>query len=571
MDYNSATKQRFKELRTGADGKLSADWQLTDTKLLDAVKISTPPLHSIPIIFIPGIMGSNLADMKENPIWLLDSIKSIPMKLAWNWSPRSAGARQTILHPNRTKVYCSGAVPNENTALGLKKQDFLNRGWGEVSEASYGKFLLWLDMKMNASRNPIAWTDFSTSLEQEAKDYAEQIKARLQPGVKMTMHGLPDSAAARKINPITSDDLLKRAKSNYPVYAFGYNWLDNNQAAAELLKKRVEMIIKENNKGASKCTQVILVTHSMGGLVARACAQLDGMTQKIVGIVHGVMPAIGAAVAYRRCKVGMGDESFGAGLVIGSNGQEVTAVFAQSPGALQLLPSKDYGTNWLQISDTDDKVISSFPKSDPYSEIYLQQDRWWALINEEWLSPEGGKAINWDIFKKNIQAARKFHDTYSGKYHHNTFTFYGAGKEIQSYEKITWEVKKGIRPEKNDVGPQISEVIVLGNKDARTDGSNRLFIGGSTMLSTSLRGDASVAHFRETSFWEIRCLRWNSNGDGTVCSLSGRAPLLTGGANILQQFELSGVEHEPAFRDYPSAQIVTYYAITKLCTMADRS
>jgi hypothetical protein len=155
MDYNSATKQRFRELRPDADGKLVADWQLTDTKLLDAVKLTLPPAHAIPIIFVPGIMGSNLADNRDMPVWLLNSTGKFPVGLAWNWFLRSAGERQLILHPMRTKVYKFGAVPDDDIVPGLGKRDYVKRGWGEVSEASYHKFLLWLDAKMNASRDPL--------------------------------------------------------------------------------------------------------------------------------------------------------------------------------------------------------------------------------------------------------------------------------------------------------------------------------------------------------------------------------------------------------------------------------
>ncbi len=572
MDYNSTTKQRFKELRPDADGKLATSWQLTDTKLLDTVQLSLPPPHSIPIIFVPGIMGSNLADDDGRPVWLLDSIKSIPVKLAWNWSPRTAGERQKILHPSRTRIYKEGAVPHENDALGLKKKDFLSRGWGEVSEASYHRFLIWLDTKMNVSRNPMRWEDFSPSGEKINNDHFAYLKKNMQSGINMIMQGLPELAeAGTKVESIKSDELVKRSKSIYPVYAFGYNWLDTNAVAADFLKDRIIRVINENNKGSVKCTQVILVTHSMGGLVARACSQLPEMTQKIVGIVHGVMPATGAAVAYRRCKVGMRDEDFGAGLVIGSDGKEVTAVFAQSPGALQLLPSEQYGTNWLRISDSNGKIISALPKKDPYEEIYLQRRYWWSLIKEEWLSPVGGNSIQWGIFEKNVKLAKNFHRTLAGKFHHNTFSFYGGGNERKSFENIIWVVKKGVIGESEGKAPLMDEITHLVHQAVRTNGSNNLFVGGRSMVTTSARGDSSTAYVQELSHWEIRCSGRNSTGDGTVPSISGRAPRAFGGSSVLQQFELPGVEHEPAFRDFPLAQTVAYYAITKLAALADRS
>lgn len=572
MDYNTVTKPRFKEMRPGADGKLMTEWQLTDTKLTDTVKLILPPPHAVPIIFIPGIMGSNLSNSENKPIWLLDSVKTVPVGLAFSFLRKNAGERQRLLHPARTRVYNGGAVPKENAVLGLTQQDFVSRGWGEISQASYQSFLVWLDTKMNASRDPMAWNDFSPQNGKVNDDPTAYLKKDLLPGIVMNMHGLPEMAEPGvKVELIRSDELIKRSKSTYPVYAFGYNWLDTNLAAAESLAKKIKSVIKENNKGPVKCTQVILVTHSMGGLVARACCEIEGMKQKIVGVVHGVMPATGAAVAYRRCKVGMWDEDPGAALVIGSDGKEVTAVFAQSPGALQLLPSEDYGTNWLQIADPSGNSITNFPTKDPYEEIYLQRGRWWSLIREEWLAPHDGVAIKWDIYARNIDLASDFHKNIAGKYHHNTYIFYGGGKQKKSFEKIIWKLKSGSHPKGENKVPTYSEVVNFGNSAIRTDGSNNLYVGGASGITTSTRGDSSNAHYHESSFWEIRCTKWNSEGDGTVPSKSGRVPRSAGGKSILQQFELAGVEHEPAYESYPVARVVTYYAITKLAALADRS
>jgi hypothetical protein len=161
----------------------------------------------------------------------------------------------------------------------------------------------------------------------------------------MSMQGLPTQGEKGPMH-LLSDDLIARARFRMPVYACGYNWLDSNIEAAKRLRQRIVDVIKENSHEHSRCSQVILVTHSMGGLVARACQQLDGMQEAIAGIVHGVMPSVGAAVAYRRCKIGMADEDPAAAMVIGRTGQEVTAVFAQAPGALQLLPARQYRSGW---------------------------------------------------------------------------------------------------------------------------------------------------------------------------------------------------------------------------------
>jgi hypothetical protein len=566
VDYASSKKQRSGELYPGRNGRLQAEWQLTDTRLLDAVRLTLPPSSVIPIIFVPGVMGSNLSNLKNEPVWLLNSFKGIPAGLAWGWAGKKAGARQAILHPARTRVYRGGAVP-EVSVPGQGPLHYLKRGWGEVSEASYHKFLLWLDGKMNAVRNPAEWEDFSLDSLSSASTQGAQLGKKLPNGISMKMQGLPAVAEREhSVEPVKSDDLLKRSKSIFPVYAFGYNWLESNHIASELLRQRILKVIAENNVGEIKCQQVIIVTHSMGGLVARACSQLPEMSGKIVGIVHGVMPATGAAVAYRRCKVGMRDEDFGAGLVIGSNGKEVTAVFAQAPGVLQLLPSEEYGLKWMSVCDELGKPVVSLPIADPYEEIYLQRDKWWGLVAEEWLSPKDGMPISWDVFSKNVKQAKEFHHTISRHYHHNTYVFYGGGTGRESFEKIRWELKKGTLP-----GPNASNVSTLKFSAVRTDGSNKLHVGGGQITRTTSRGDAPVLIETEESQWTIKCAMPDSAGDGTVPARSGREPRHSGGRSILQQFELSGIKHEPAYRDYPSAQIVVYYAVTKLAAMADLS
>lgn len=572
MDYSSSKKQRFAELKPGANGRLEAEWRLTDTKLLDAVGLTVPSFRVLPIVFVPGIMGSNLCNLRKEPVWLLNETGNIPVSLAWNWMTKQAGARQAVLHPERTSVYSLGAVPKGDSKSRVTSEVYLKRGWGEISEASYHKFLLWIEEKLSGALNPLDWDDFSNpSINSDATAKAKLVR-KLPSGLSMKMLGLPAIAEqGHAVEPITSDELIRRAKFSFPIYACGYNWLASNKEAAKRLKNRIEKIIVENNVGDIKCSQVILVTHSMGGLVARACTQLPDMSRKIAGIVHGVMPATGAAVAYRRCKVGMKDEDTVAGLVIGSTGKEVTAVFSQSPGALQLLPAENYGNKWLEISDPAGKTLAALPLADPYEEIYLERKKWWGLVREEWLSPKDGMPISWDNYLVNVKLAKEFHRYIAGKFHHNTYVFYGGGAEKGSFAKVKWKIKKGVPPEKNNKNYRSADILSLQHSDIRTDGSNNLYVGGETITRTVNRGDASVLITVETSDWEIRCDHHDSAGDGTVPSCSGHDPRRSAGRSLLQQFELTGIQHEPAYKKSPIAQCVTYYAITKLAAKADLS
>ena len=131
------------------------------------------------------------------------------------------------------------------------------------------------------------------------------------------------------------------------MHALGYNWLQSNGVAAK---------------------------------------QLAG---RIIGIVHSVMPVIGAAAAYRRMRAGFEGGGI-ADWVIGNQGSEVTPVLANAVGGLQLLPCEAYGNDWLKIVGHNGEVLKSLPKNgDPYEEIYKRTDVWWGLLREAWINPAG--------------------------------------------------------------------------------------------------------------------------------------------------------------------------------------
>ena len=97
----------------------------------------------------------------------------------------------------------------------------------------------------------------------------------------------------------------------------------------------------------------------MGGLVTRAYAKNN--ENKIIGIIHGVQPVSGAPVVYRRMRGGTEVESYGDGIlmnwaaakVLGYNAADITAVMANAPGCLELLPNKNYPKECLKVQMKD--------------------------------------------------------------------------------------------------------------------------------------------------------------------------------------------------------------------------
>jgi pimeloyl-ACP methyl ester carboxylesterase len=567
-------------------------WTLTPSHITDPVHCILPPDGVLPVIFVPGIMGSNLKSKSEDlelsgiPVWRLDAgFLGKNMWLATNWIRKSAGVRQKVLHPLRTDVDNQGAVPRRSAgtvivsperdkkaaAQALAKR-YEERGWGEVSETSYHAFLLWLEDTLNSEFLPHKWPQFDIRpehLHTVAVEPGPTPITLLKPGIPIAMPGLGANLASQ-LPPVISDELLARGDYRMPVHACGYNWLDSNKVAAQRLAERIDELMHQYGRN---CQQVILVTHSMGGLVARRCAQLPGMEAKIAGVVHGVMPATGAPVAYRRCKVGMSDEDPIAGAVIGPTGQEVTAVFAQAPGALQLLPTQDYSPGWLRL--IDNQGISAMPRQpvkDPYEEIYLRRDRWWGLLREEWLAPKDGDPITWETFADNIKKAKTFHQRISGSYHPQTYVYYGSEDKHPSFESITWEMQRGSRLN----GPYGSypDSFTVSNFEmhqVRDDGRSPVYVGGHEQSIPPMRGDPDApVKTVQTSYWELHCKMQDGSGDGTVPVSSGSAPIKQArNGGVRQQIKAPGFDHEASYAN-PLTQQFTLYSIIKIAANAKR-
>jgi pimeloyl-ACP methyl ester carboxylesterase len=569
-------------------------WTLTPSHITDPVHCILPPDGVLPVIFVPGIMGSNLKSKpekgkdkkKEGPVWRLDAgFMGKNMWLAKNWIFKTAGERQKILHPLRAEVDRDGAVPKlavgtvitqpeldkKKAALALTKR-YRERGWGEVSETSYHAFLLWLEETLNNQFLPHQWPQFDVRpehLHTVAVEPGPTHITRLKTEIPIAMPGLGANLASQ-LPSIISDELLARGDYRMPVHACGYNWLDSNKIAAQRLAERIDELMHQYGRN---CQQVILVTHSMGGLVARRCAQLPGMSAKIAGVVHGVMPATGAPVAYRRCKVGMSDEDPIAGAVIGPTGQEVTAVFAQAPGALQLLPTQDYAPGWLRL--IDNHGLSAMPRQpvkDPYEEIYLRRDRWWGLLREEWLAPKDGDPITWETFAENILEAKELHQKISGSYHPQTYVYYGSEAKYPSFESITWQMERGSRLNgPHGSYPDSFTVSNLEMHQVRDDGRSPVYVGGHEQPIPPMRGDPDApVKTVKTSYWELHCKMQDGSGDGTVPVSSGSAPIKHArNGGVRQQIKAPGFDHEASYAN-PLTQQFTLYSIIKIAAKAKR-
>jgi len=400
-----------------------------------------PPVKAIPVIFLPGVMGTNLMGSGEggdNPIWRGDS----ELKVYGQWAGKSGGKRRELLNPDTTKVDNRGDI-NQTIYSPISDDGKLfptrrERGWGEVLSFSYGKFLSVLQGALLDD-----WQQDLVNYGKSAPD---------KNGVLSQLVG--KSLSGGKDAEITGESVLTQEELNhfqnflFPVHVYGYNWLQDNKTSAEGLVAFIDSTIKLYNNHCGHGMpfppgqeKVIIVTHSMGGLVARYASQVCGAKDKILGIVHGVIPDLGSPAAYRRMKVGAKQEGM-AGAVLGNTAKELMPVLARAPAPLQLLPSAKYlaGAPWLTVEGAgkDGSDVKLPQTRDPFGEIYLNKTLWYRLYESDIIDKdENIYNQNWkeyfDLMKDKV---RPFITDLDNKYHLNTYVFYGH--KIDSDGTLTW-------------------------------------------------------------------------------------------------------------------------------------
>jgi pimeloyl-ACP methyl ester carboxylesterase len=535
------------------DGSWTGRTVLTPTALKTRGMFTLPSPKVVPVIVVPGIMGSNLRAANDparpangvrkrgEQAWRPPNGPSEGIMAVYTWKSRDPVTRQKVLDSETLEVDDSGEInlPLEARNYGTTEGEVRDRHWGEVHWDSYGNLLYGLEVWLNHT--------FETDPLDNARVVCRHWKQVMD--YDATQWGV------RTIEKLTEKELEKHAGYYYPVYACGYNWLESCEESAKRLARRIESTIAFWNKGGRECKQVILVTHSMGGLVARACAKQ--IPHRILGVIHGVMPALGAPACYRR--IACGTESWspsnGAGAnveagfvadILGSRPELTMPVMATAAGPLQLLPNHLYPRPWLHVcllSRVNNKDVprdlAHLPTGNPY-DLYRDTHSWYRLIDPQLVDPAGkykGVLGVQDRIRKTIQSAEHFHrevlDTY---YHPNTYAFYGADPAHMSFGSVRWV--------------------------ARDPGAGAVF------TEANLRG-AALTGYRQTVGRRVKVegktaldfvpARQDTRGDGTVPAQSGAGPR----GKVKQLFEIRGLDHQETFNN-EAVLLLTQHLVAKL-------
>jgi pimeloyl-ACP methyl ester carboxylesterase len=500
-----------------------------------------PSNSIIPVMVVPGIMGSNLRAKRHPRTGKERNNEIAPGKPAWRppntmpgglwdalvWDSYEPTKRQRLLDPDTLEVDADGPphIPHRDGRLHVHPKLARERGWGELHADSYGELLCALETRLN-----------QTFQHDDASN-----ERRIRRHWQDVMACDPAKWGMARMRPLTETQLEKHARHYYPVYGVGYNWLESCEQGARRLERRIVETIAYWTGMGRTCAQVILVTHSMGGLVARACARR--IPEKIAGVIHGVMPALGAPAAYRRMTCGTEVQDVVgkfAAKILGATTYDTTPVLATAPGALELLPNHLYPGPWLHArvvhaagaaggreTAVDYLHLPDEARPDPYK-LYRDMASWYRLIDPALADPAGKYSEQpggvMEAIKDAIDAAERFHTKYLGDYYHpNTYAFYGDDPHQLAFGQVRW----------------------LGRKDA----GSRTALTPANVRHASFaghqRGAGRVVHIDPDCPLLFKPEPPESRGDRTVPAQSGAGP--AGKVQLL--FRTQGYDHQGAYNN----------------------
>jgi pimeloyl-ACP methyl ester carboxylesterase len=606
--------RNVKTMTQSVGGAMEGEFHLTPahTEQRETIFLA-PPNRVIPVIFLPGIMGSNLrmsrrrkGDLKsqDDIAWRPDNLGASTLltkvRKAAYLNPQK---RQMKLDPDETEVdyyrYTenqgrfdpSGAISQQSDIRHSNVPDFLPdvglltsddlfvgldlskkppnaataaqkarwRGWSEISFGDYGGALSTLERRLNHIISALYGLDMFWISNDSANSQLVSVT-----GTSPKLWGAPNAAA------LEQKEVLRVANCLYPVHAMGYNWLQSNAVSAKKTAVRIRDLIKTYQAHGHKCDKVILVTHSMGGILARALIhpEMGGINDCVLGIYHSVQPVYGSAAAYKRVRSGVDGHS-PAAAVIGNTGQDVTAVFANAPGPLELLPTPEYGHNWLKVQDRDGKILTQWPAdtgvsgspgnatktqgatTTPVDDIYTQEpENWWRLINPDWINPAGRTfrdSSATESVNEKIANAQSFHAEINNTFHAHTYASYGADVKNLTYGNVIYKIE-----------PLSFEDINVNTAAAAAKESPLLW----KLVSEDGTGELIVS-LKDRRKFRLKLLPPQDAGDGTVPSYYSAAKV-----KATVHFVQIGYDHQGSYKA-DAVGVSMLYAMIKIANTAE--
>ncbi|GEM_PF-2611795 len=318
---------------------------------------------TIPIIFVPGVMGSRLHFPGLDQSWDPDSSWAMV-----HWVTVGAETARVELG-----VGTPAEVMTDGSSLTQAQRD---RGWGNVAWSFYGTFV---------------------------RDLEGQTFGRYTT----------------------------------PVYVIGYDWRQSNRDSGRAVATRINEILE-----IEETEKFIMISHSMGGLVTRAClhdtANNHGVHDKCMGIVHIAQPVHGGVVLVRRMFSGSTSELDGGYLfstILGDTREKSLTISANMAGPLQLLVTPNYlnpaGQDWYSRRTFEDPAAGFTAWTGRTWDHYLSP------VSPPGLLPPATEPYSPSVaartqLTRNIRLAAAFHDWIGVWKHPQTWSIYATGGTVDT-------------------------------------------------------------------------------------------------------------------------------------------
>ena len=489
------------------DGTPVASAVLTPDSDRCVKEIHCDPRTPIPVIFLPGVMGSLLANSQNGrEVWYPPNMDGVASGLAAFFAVlrgwlRGAASRAARFDPEPAVVDPRGPLISIDEAkLGIDAAEARRRGWSTLHRWSYQPTLEWLQGALN---KPMQYGD---PIGEWANGSEDGEKSALKPvlGTHPSEYG---GYGAGEALTLDSEVFKTFVSYRYPVYAIGYNFLQSNELSARDVLDGVDFEDKRRKKKTrimgireicreNHTDKAIIVTHSMGGLVARMAAVLCGGADDMLAVLHGAQPATGAPVFARRFRAGgegrSGLERFINQSLFGANAREFIAVASYAQGPMELAPMPDYnnGEPWWIVVDAKGRERLRFPETSALEDLYVS-DAWYGLLPDPKLLDPAGVVAKYlkrtktklDVhgyYKRTMELVVERQAALANSYHPNTVAMFGSGAlKSPRYEA-------GERGAKREVSASEHELLTFGKviwqgdipEDASADELKRANLGG---------------------------------------------------------------------------------------------
>jgi len=486
----------------------------------------------IPILFIPGVMGTRLYSTKQHKVvWDPPNGFWEGLGAAYTYHGKNTQDRVTELDATQTVV--AGSVPGNIDSLNGLNQ--ARKGWNALYSSSYFPFMEYLEKTLDIR---------GTGLHMPPEFYVNPKEYGALSGAALT----------------DSEYRFALGEYRYEVWGGGYNWLQSNRDSADKLWPIIQKILAyyEKRKILNKAGKLIIVSHSMGGLVTRSLCSHPERAAKILGVLSLAQPTAGAPAAYKRIRAGFeGAES----IVLGRNAADVTGILGRcDSGGLEVLPFASYNQKqpWLMLEEAKIGMPNLPSSGDPFKDIYKSTHPLYALVPDQNL-----KYLPWNDtptpaarrkkFLQTIEAVKTFQESIANFPNLNKlqtkplYAAWGAGtggKASTTWRRLYWSKEYSPPAEQlwRSAKNAISSKPVL-----KDDGTGTVTIG---KLSYSLEMEQCA-------------------GDGTVPEVSGQevqhaAQVSFAHGNKKGRNNQKGTwEHQNCCLD-PRIQWVTIYSLVKI-------